>query len=131
MDGVRLPKEIFYASRVMQSDKPDLHIIGHWTYPANTVKTISVIASHCDSVELFLNGQSLGVNKTPQSGYIFAFPNVAFAPGTLKAVATKAGQVVAQEELKTAGAPKALKLTVHTGPNGLASRQLRRGAGGL
>ncbi len=119
VDGVRLPKEIFYASRVMQSAVPDLHIIGHWTYPASTVKTVSVIASHCDSVELFLNGKSLGVNKAPQSGFIYAFPNITFAPGTLKAVATKDGQVVAQEELKTAGAPKALKLTVHTGPNGL------------
>jgi beta-galactosidase len=119
VDGVRLPKEIFYASRVMQSPVPDLHIIGHWTYPANTKKTVYVIASLCDSVELFLNGQSLGVNKTPQSGYIYAFPDVAFAPGTLKAVATKAGQTVALEELKTAGEPKALKLTVHAGPNGL------------
>ena len=116
---MRLPKEIFYASRVMQSSTPDLHIIGHWTYPTNTVKTISVIASHCDSVELFLNGQSLGMNKTPQSGFIYAFPKVAFAPGTLKAIATKDGKIVAQQELKTAGAPKALKLTVHTGPNGL------------
>jgi beta-galactosidase len=53
------------------------------------------------------------------TGFVYAFPSVAFAPGTLKAVATKAGQVVAQEELKTAGAPKALKLTVHTGPGGL------------
>jgi beta-galactosidase len=119
VDGVRLPKEIFYASRVMQSPTPDLHIIGHWTYPTNTVKTVSVIASHCDSVELFLNGQSLGVSKTPQSGCIYAFPNVAFTPGTLKAVATKDGTIVAQQELKTAGAPKALKLTVHTGPDGL------------
>jgi beta-galactosidase len=119
VDGVRLPKEIFYASRVMQSAVPDLHIIGHWTYPASTVKTVSVIASHCDSVELLLNGKSLGVNRAPQSGFIYAFPNITFAPGTLKAVATKNGKVVAQEELKTAGAPKALKLTVHTGPNGL------------
>jgi len=44
---------------------------------------------------------------------------VAFAPGTLSAVATRAGQVVAREELKTAGEPKALRLTVHTGPHGL------------
>jgi beta-galactosidase len=36
VDGVRLPKELFFVSRVMQSEKPDLHIIGHWTYPANT-----------------------------------------------------------------------------------------------
>ena len=119
VDGVRLPKEIFFASRVMQSATPDIHIIGHWTYPANTKKTVYVIASVCDSVELFLNGQSLGVNKTPDSGYVYAFPDVAFAPGTLKAVATKSGKVVAQEELKTAGAPSAIKLTVHTGPKGL------------
>jgi beta-galactosidase len=119
VDGMRLPKEIFYASRVMQSTTPDLHIIGHWTYPANTKKTVNVIASYCDSVELFLNGTSLGVSKTPQSGYIYSFPNITFAPGTLKAVATKAGQIVAQQELKTAGDPKSLKLTVHTGPKGL------------
>jgi beta-galactosidase len=119
VDGVRLPKEIFYASRVMQSAVPDIHIIGHWTYPDKTVKTVSVIASHCDSVELFLNGQSLGINKSPQNGFIYAFPNITFAPGTLKSVATKNGQVVAQDELKTAGPPKALKLTVRTGPKGL------------
>ena len=119
VDGVRLPKEIFFATRVMQSATPDLHIIGHWTYPANTKKTVYVVASICDSVELFLNGKSIGVNKTPDSGYIYAFPNVAFAPGTLKAVATKGGKVVAQEELKTVGEPKAIKLTVHTGPTGL------------
>jgi beta-galactosidase len=119
VDGVRLPKEIFYASRVMQSATPDLHIIGHWTYPANTKKTVYVIASHCDSVELSLNGRSLGINKTPQSGYIYAFPNIAFAPGSLKAVAVKDGAVAAQQEIKTAGEAKSLKLTVHTGPKGL------------
>jgi len=78
-----------------------------------------VIASFCDSVELFLDGKSLGVSKAPQSGYIYSFPAVAFAPGTLKAVASKGGQVVAQEELKTAGAAKSIKLTLHTGPQGL------------
>ena len=103
VDGVRLPKEIFYASRVMQSTTPDLHIIGHWNYPAKTKKTIYVIASHCDAVELFLNGESLGVNKTRQSGFIYAFPEVAFAPGTLKAVASEGGKVVAQQEIETAG----------------------------
>jgi beta-galactosidase len=45
MDGVRLPKELYFVSRVMQSDTPDMHIIGHWTYPANTVKTVYVAAS--------------------------------------------------------------------------------------
>jgi len=132
VDGVRLPKEIFFVSRVMQSYTPDLHIIGHWTYPAGTKKTVYVAASLCDSVELFLNGKSLGVDKTPSrfidpfngndmgsSGYIYAFPNITFASGSLKAVASKNGKVVAQQEIKTAGAPASIKLTVHTGPKGL------------
>jgi beta-galactosidase len=122
VDGVRLPKEIFYASRVMQSSTPDLHIIGHWNYPAsptNTVKTVYVIASHCDSVELFVNGKSLGATKTPENGFIYAFQNVAFEPGAIKAVATKDGKAVAQQEIQTAGEPAAIKLTLHTGPKGL------------
>jgi beta-galactosidase len=139
-DGVRLPKELFFVSRVMQSAAPDIHIIGHWTYPAGTTKTVYVAASHCDSVELLLNGKSLGVATKPgvfvdtynagrvpgsellqnmSMGFVYSFPNVAFSPGTLKAVSTRAGRVVAQEELKTAGEPKALRLTAHTGPRGL------------
>ena len=75
VDAVRLPKELYYVSRVMQSDTPDIHIIGHWTYPTNTSKTIYVAANHCDSVELFVNGKSLGVNPPRRAnGYIFAFP---------------------------------------------------------
>ena len=33
VDAVRLPKEIYFVERVMQNEKPDIHIIGHWTYP--------------------------------------------------------------------------------------------------
>ncbi|HVT90672.1 MAG TPA: DUF4982 domain-containing protein [Tepidisphaeraceae bacterium] len=121
VDGVRLPKQIFYATRVMQSDKPDIHIIGHWNYPAGTKKAVHVIASLCDSVELFLNGQSLGVNKAPQSGFTYSFADVAFAPGLLKAVASKDGKIVAQQELNTVGEARSLKLTLHTGPQGLAA----------
>jgi len=119
VDAVRLPKEAYYVYRVMQSDTPDLHIIGHWTYPANTVKTDYVAANHCDSVELFLNDQSLGVVTQPINGYIFAFPNVKFAPGTLKAVGKAGDKIVAQEQIETAGDAKALKLTPHLGPDGL------------
>jgi len=33
VDAVRLPKQIYYAHRVMQNEQPDLHILGHWNYP--------------------------------------------------------------------------------------------------
>ncbi len=132
VDGLRLPKELFFVSRVMQSETPDIHIIGHWTYPEKTKKAVYVAASHVDQVELFLEGKSLGVATKPlefidgfdgankgDTGFIYAFPDIAFAPGTLKAVASKGGKVVAQEEIKTAGAAAALKLTPHVGPLGL------------
>lgn len=139
VDGVRLPKSLYFVSRVMQSERPDLHIIGHWNYPAGTKKTVYVAAAHCDQVELFLNGKSLGVASQPHqfvdsyegrvpgaellagenTGCVYAFPEVAFAPGVLRAVATRGSKVVAQQELQTAGEPKALKLTLHTGPQGL------------
>jgi beta-galactosidase len=119
VDSVRLPKEAYYVYRVMQNDAPDIHIIGHWTYPANTVKTMNVAANHCDAVELFVNGKSLGKSTTPLNGYIYQFPQIAFVPGKISAVATEKGRIVAQDEIETAGEPKAIKLTPHTGPNGL------------
>ena len=123
MDAVRLPKEIYFAHRVMQNDQPDIHILGHWSYPAGpdakkTVKTVYVIAN-TQSVELFVNGKSAGVNSQPDSGYIFAFPNVEFAPGSLKAIGRNDGKPVAQEELTTAGPPAQIKLTPMAGPQGL------------
>ena len=118
VDAVRLPKEIYFAHRVMQNEQPDIHILGHWTYPAKTVKTVYVVAN-TQSVELFVNGKSLGVNSQPVNGYAFAFPEVEFAPGSLQAVGRNAGKMVAREELTTAGPPAQIKLTPILGPRGL------------
>jgi beta-galactosidase len=124
VDAMRLPKEIFYAHRVIQSEQPDLHILGHWSYPATqpsgalTVKTVYVIAN-TESVELIVNGKSAGVNTKPDNGWVFAFPNIAFAPGTLKAIGRKGPNIAAHQELVTAGAPAAIRLTPIVSPKGL------------
>ena len=111
VDAVRLPKQAYYVYRVMQNDQPDIHIIGHWNYPA-TNKTVYV-ASNGKSVELFINGKSRGTQEV--RGFIAAFPDIKFEPGTIKAVGDKG----ISDEIKTAGDAKRLKLTAHTGPNGL------------
>ncbi|MGB7723890.1 MAG: DUF4982 domain-containing protein, partial [Bryobacteraceae bacterium] len=118
VDAVRLPKEIYFTYRVMQNEQPDIHILGHWSYPAKTVKTVYVIAN-TQSVELFVNGKSHGANSQPANGYTFAFPDVEFAPGSLKAIGRNDGKSVAQEELTTAGPPAQIKLTPIAGPEGL------------
>lgn len=119
VDSVRLPKQAYYVYRVMQNPAPDIHIIGHWTYPTNTVKTIYVAASHCDSVELFVNGKSKGILTTPTNGYIFAFPETKFEPGKISAAAKVGDKIVARDEIETAGEPKQIKLTPHVSPGGL------------
>jgi beta-galactosidase len=118
VDAVRLPKEIYFAHRVIQNTEPDLQILGHWTYPEKTTKTIYVIAN-TDSVELFINGKSAGINSKPESGWIFSFPNIAFSPGNIRAVGKNKDKAVASQQISTAGAPAQIKLTSILGPSGL------------
>jgi len=118
VDAVRLPKQAYYVYRVMQNNAPDIHLIGHWNYPPNTVKTVYAAANHCDSVELLVNGKTVGHSGAPAHGYIFAFPEVKFEAGHISAVARSDGKIVAQDELATAGEPKSLKLTPHVSPQG-------------
>jgi len=124
VDAMRLPKEIYYAHRVIQSEQPDLHILGHWNYPANqpdgtrTAKTIYVIAN-TESVELIVNGKSAGVNSKPDTGWVFAFPAIEFVPGSVKAIGKNGGKIVAQQEIATAGPAVAIKMTPILGPDGL------------
>ena len=117
VDAVRLPKPAFDVMTAMWSDTPQVKIIGHWTYPADTKKIIYV-ASNASDVELFLNGQSLGLGKRSDR-YLFTFPETTFAPGELKAIAKHDGKIVATDSKRTAGAPVALRLTAMTAPGGL------------
>ena len=118
VDAVRLPKEVYYGFRVAGNTQPDIHIVGHWTYPAGTTKTMYVVAN-TPSVELFVNGASKGKSSTPKDGYVFSFPSIAWASGTIKAVGYDAsGTQVCQHQLTTAGAAAAVKLTATTAPGG-------------
>ncbi len=128
VDSVRLPKQACYVYRVMQNDQPDIHIIGHWNYPTNTVKTMYVTANHCTGVKLFVNGKPKGISLTPTNGYLFAFPQIKFEPDKIKAIGFMGGhgemdtpQIIqlCEDEIETAGEPEKLKLTPHVSPNGL------------
>jgi len=116
VDGVRLPKEAYYVCMTMFRDDPQVHIIGHWTYLAGTKKTVYV-ASNADEVELSVNGKSLGRAK-PTNLYLFTFPDVAWSPGEIKAVAYIGGKVVGADSKHTAGPPVALRMSTITAPGG-------------
>jgi beta-galactosidase len=119
VDAVRIPKQAYYLHRVMQNEKPDVHVIGHWNYPANTRKTMYVAASNAEGVELFVNGVAKNKVTTPTRGFIYPFPNIVWEPGAIKAVAFKGQQALATHEIKTVGPAASLRLTPYTGPKGL------------
>jgi beta-galactosidase len=117
VDGVRLPKEAYYACAALFRADPQVHILGHWTYPAGTRKTVFVVGNG-DEVELFLNSKSLG-HGVVSNHFIFAFTNVLWQPGELKAVSWANGRPVATNSLRTAGRPVALKVSPIYSPTGL------------
>ncbi|HJQ31657.1 MAG TPA: glycoside hydrolase family 2 TIM barrel-domain containing protein [Pyrinomonadaceae bacterium] len=74
------------------------------------------VYSNCDTVELFLNGRSLGSKRKPADDSPRTW-KVTFEPGTLKAVGSEGGRTVeggrlaATHELRTAGRPARIQLS--------------------
>ena len=117
VDAMRIPKDAFFAHQVMWSgwvepEQARTYIVGHWNYPANTVKPVYVVST-ADEVELFLNGKSLGKGKQSYR-YLFTFDDVPFEPGTLEAVASDGSRY----KLETVAEPYQLKLTAIENPEG-------------
>ncbi|WP_265445794.1 carbohydrate-binding protein [Acetivibrio straminisolvens] len=106
VDTCGFPKDIYYFYQSKWSDKPMVHILPHWNWSNGT--TVEVWAySNCDTVELFLNGTSLGVKSMGNNGHVSW--NVPWTPGTLRAKAVKGGTVV-YDEVTTAGNPAKVRL---------------------
>ena len=114
VDPMRIPKDGFYAHKVMWDAWVDpeayaTHIVGHWNYPEGTVKPVYVIST-CDSIELQVNGRSLGIGKQDYQ-FVHTFDSVRFEPGLLVALGYDAeGKLQTETQLKTAGAPAALRM---------------------
>ena len=121
-DPMRIEKDAFFAHQVMwngwvDTEEDNTYIIGHWNYPANTVKPVYVVSTG-EEVELFLNSQSLGKGKR-EYNFLFTFDNVAFKAGKLEAVSyNKAGKEISRYAVNTAGEPASLKLTAIQNPEG-------------
>jgi len=98
---------------VLTGRKPELPTraelsLARWNWPAGALLTVRAV-TNCDEVELFLNGVSQG--RHPVSHNVYASDwKVPYAPGVLSAVAYRAGQKAAAQELRTAGAPAGLRI---------------------
>jgi hypothetical protein len=82
-----------------------------WGWSSDPRKNIPIeIYSNCDSVEVLLNGRSLGEKPIADHllpGLVWAVPNEA---GAVEVVGKKAGAVAARFQLKTLGQPERIEL---------------------
>ena len=132
VDAMRIPKDAFFANQVMWTGWVDdeeamTHIVGHWNYDrqgpqkdAPKVETVTkYVVSNSSSVELFLNGQSLGKGRRSHN-YLFTFDNIPYQPGTLCAVGyDDNGEEESSHEVETAGPAHHIALTVEKNPLGM------------
>jgi beta-galactosidase len=87
-----------------------LHLLPHWNWPGYEGKEIAVwVYSNLETVELFLNGQSLGRKDMKKDSHLAW--NVTCAPGTIEARGYKDGKQVMTAKRETAGPAARLVLT--------------------
>jgi len=133
IDTCGFAKDGFYFYKSVWTKDPVLHLSPHWNWAGSEGEIIPVICfTNCETVELFLNGKSLGIQgyMFPGTGMEERYGNmpprdrvlqttgdmhlawyVPFQPGTLKAVGTKNGQTILTVEQSTTGAPAAIRFT--------------------
>jgi beta-galactosidase len=111
IDMCGFPKDSYYLYQSMWAEKPMVHLLPHWTHPGKEGKILPMVAyTNCESVELFLNGTSLGAQEydTDNLQNVWQVP---YQPGTIRIEASNKGQVVATKEYTTAGSPAAVHMT--------------------
>ncbi len=148
LDTCGFPKDGYYFYQSQWTTAPMVHVFPHWNYSGEKDAIIPVVVySNCPQVELQLNGKSFGTKSLifPRPGATRSWSDptpagttadlhltwdVPYEPGTLRVIGKRAGQVIAQEEIKTAGAPASIalqldKTTLDSAAPGVAQVEMR------
>jgi beta-galactosidase len=102
-------KDIFYYYRSWWQSQPVLHLFPHWNWPGKEGQEIDVWCyTNLDSVELLLNGVSLGTKTVARNSHLEW--KVKFAPGVIEARGSRDGNVVTTTRRETTGPAARLAL---------------------
>ncbi len=134
MDTCGFAKDAYYFYQSQWTATPMVHLSPHWNWAGHEGMILPVTCyTNCDTVELFLNGRSMGVKgyEFPRMGMEKQYGNyparakvlrttgdlhlswdVAYEPGVLKSVGVRDGRVVATQEVTTTGVAAGVKLSV-------------------
>jgi beta-galactosidase len=108
-DTCGFPKDNYYYYRAWWRQEPLLHLFPHWNWEGKEGQEIEVWC-HCnlDSVELFLNGRTLGSQSVVRNSHLSWKVN--YAPGVLEARGSKDDKILLVEKRETTAAPARLAL---------------------
>jgi beta-galactosidase len=103
IDTCGFPKDSFFYYQSWWTAQPVLHLFPHWNWEGMEGKEIAVwVYSNLDSVELFLNGKSLGAKSVKKDSHVAWL--VPYAPGSIEARGSKGGQVAMTAKRETTSA---------------------------
>jgi beta-galactosidase len=108
IDLAGFPKDVYYLYQSEWTNKDVLHLFPHWNWKEGQLIDM-VTYTNCDEVELFINGKSKGIKKKGAEDYLLMW-RVNFESGSVKAVGKRAGKVILEKEIFTAGSPYQIKL---------------------
>ena len=109
MDACGFPKDIYHYYKSWWGTDPVLHLFPHWNWSGKEGQSVSVRCySNLDSVELFLNGKSVGAKAMVRNSHLtWAVP---YKSGVLEARGFKGGRVVLTDRRETTGPAAGLVL---------------------
>jgi beta-galactosidase len=109
IDMCGFPKDTYYFYQSQWTEEPMVHILPHWNWEGKEGTEIPVVAySNCDSVELFLNGRSLGEKEMgDKMDLVWQVP---YETGFIQAIGKKAGKVLCEKKVETSGSSAKIQL---------------------
>lgn len=110
VDLAGFPKDVYYLYQAEWTNKQVLHLFPHWNWTEGQEIDMWCYYNNADEVELFINGESQGIRNKDENNLHVVW-RVKFVPGTVKVVARKGGNIIAEKEIHTAGDPYKIRLT--------------------
>ncbi len=110
IDLAGFPKDIYYMYQSEWTDKTMLHLFPHWNWKDGEVVDMWCYYNNADEVELFVNGESQGVQHKDSTHFHTSW-RVTYAPGSVKVVSRKDGKTVLEQTIATAGRAAQIRLT--------------------
>ena len=103
IDVAAMPKDAYFLYQSLWSDKPMVHLLPHWTHTGKEGQIVPVVVyTNCDSVELLLNGVSLGTQPYEGEQLVWKVP---YKAGKIEARAKMGYEIVATDLQQTASSP--------------------------